>query len=113
METLKTIQIETGFKDAVSCMVGSISTPESVTVKDKSKVVPVLLLTEHHVMKKYWYSLTSALDGGERLASRPGRFTPREREPGTHWIGGTVGPRAGLDIAVAMRKKVVLCQCRE
>jgi hypothetical protein len=25
----------------------------------------------------------------------PGRFTPRERVPGTHWIGGWVGPRAG------------------
>jgi hypothetical protein len=27
------------------------------------------------------HSLTSALDGGERSASRPGRFTPRERPP--------------------------------
>jgi len=27
---------------------------------------------------------------------RPGRFTPQER-PGTHCIGGWVGPRAGLD----------------
>jgi hypothetical protein len=25
------------------------------------------------------------------------RFTPGERTPGTHWIGGWVGPRAGLD----------------
>jgi hypothetical protein len=41
--------------------------------------------------------LTSALVGGEWSASRPGRFTPRERAPGTHWIGGWVGPRAGLD----------------
>jgi hypothetical protein len=29
-------------------------------------------------------SLTSALDGGEWSASCPGRFTPRERAPGTH-----------------------------
>jgi hypothetical protein len=36
--------------------------------------------------------LTSALAGGEWSASCPGRFTP-----GTHWIGGWVGPRAGLD----------------
>jgi hypothetical protein len=43
------------------------------------------------------HSLTPALDGGERSASRPGRFTPRERAPGTHWIGGWVGPRAVLD----------------
>jgi hypothetical protein len=36
---------------------------------------------------------TSALDGGEWSASRPGRaFTP-----GTHCTGGWVGPRAGLD----------------
>jgi hypothetical protein len=38
--------------------------------------------------------LTSALDGGEWSASQPGRFTPRERVPGTHWIEGGVGPRA-------------------
>jgi hypothetical protein len=33
-------------------------------------------------------------------AERPvvgGCFTPRERVPITHWIGGWVGPRAGLD----------------
>jgi hypothetical protein len=39
------------------------------------------------------HSLTSALDG-------PARFTPRERAPGTHWIGGWVGPRAVLDVMV-------------
>jgi hypothetical protein len=41
--------------------------------------------------------LTSALVGDEWSASRPGRFTPGERAPGTHWIGGWVDPRAGLD----------------
>jgi hypothetical protein len=41
--------------------------------------------------------LTSALAGGEWSASRPGRFTPGERGPGTHCIGGWVDPRAGLD----------------
>jgi hypothetical protein len=30
--------------------------------------------------------------GGERSASRCGRFTP-----GAHWIGGWVNPRADLD----------------
>jgi hypothetical protein len=30
-------------------------------------------------------------------ASRPGRFTPGETANGTHWIGGWVDPRAGLD----------------
>jgi hypothetical protein len=38
-----------------------------------------------------------ALAGGEWSASRPCHFTPREKAPGTHWIGGWVGPRAGLD----------------
>jgi hypothetical protein len=39
-------------------------------------------------MKAYWVSgdialriLTSALEGGERSASRPGLFTPRKRTP--------------------------------
>jgi hypothetical protein len=41
--------------------------------------------------------LTSALVGGEWSASRSGRFTARERTPGTHWIAGWVDPRAGLD----------------
>jgi hypothetical protein len=59
---------------------------------------------KHHSMKTFWerryssmHSLTSALDGGELSASRPGQFTPRERASSTHWIGGWVGPRAGLD----------------
>jgi hypothetical protein len=58
-------------------------------------------------MKAYWGSggiapriLTSALDGGEWSASRFSRFTPRERDPGTHWLGGWVGPRAVLDSVV-------------
>jgi hypothetical protein len=46
------------------------------------------------------HSLTSALDGGEWSASRPGRFTPKERAPGTHWIGGFVGTRTVLDAVV-------------
>jgi hypothetical protein len=41
--------------------------------------------------------LTSALVGGELSTSRLGRFTPGERAPGTHWLGGWVGPRTGLD----------------
>jgi hypothetical protein len=44
--------------------------------------------------------LTSALDGGEWSASRPGRFIPRERAPVTHWIGDRVGPRAVLHTVV-------------
>jgi hypothetical protein len=61
-------------------------------------------------MKAYWGVavyihpfLTSALYEGEWSASRPDRFTSREVVPGTHWIGGWAGPRAGLD-AVEKRK---------
>jgi hypothetical protein len=42
------------------------------------------------------------------VTPRP-RFTPEERTPGTHWIGGWVGPRAGLE--VGSRTKI-LCSCR-
>jgi hypothetical protein len=41
------------------------------------------------------YSVTLALDGGEWSAS--------QRAPGTHWIGGWVGPRASLDMVVKRR----------
>jgi hypothetical protein len=41
--------------------------------------------------------LTSALDGGEWLRHTPAAIYPRGRTPGTHLIGGWLGPRAGLD----------------
>jgi hypothetical protein len=44
--------------------------------------------------------LISALAGGKRPATRPCRFTPMETDPGTHWLGGWVNPRAGLDDVV-------------
>jgi len=47
--------------------------------------------------------LTSVLGGVEWTGSRPMRFTLGIRYPGTHWIWGWVGPRAGLG-AVAKRK---------
>jgi len=43
--------------------------------------------------------MTSALERGEWSASLPGRFTPKEMAPSTHWVG----PRAVLD-AVVKRK---------
>jgi len=43
-------------------------------------------------MEAYWGS------GG--IAPRPGRFILRERDPATHWIGGWVSLRAGLDMVV-------------
>jgi hypothetical protein len=68
-------------------------------------------LTKHHTVKAYgggevWFHtfLTSAFDGGEWSVSRPGRFTSRERAPGTHsvggWVGGWAGLRTGLDTRV-------------
>jgi hypothetical protein len=56
------------------------------------------------------HSLTSALDGGEWSASRSGRFTSRERAPGTHWIGGWVDLRVVLDEVV---KRKIPSLCRE
>jgi hypothetical protein len=41
--------------------------------------------------------LPSAVAGAEWSASHPGRFTPRQTPPGTHWIGGWMDPRAGPD----------------
>jgi hypothetical protein len=43
------------------------------------------------------------LDGGEWFASRPGCFTPVEGLADTHWTGGWVSPRVGLD-AMEWRK---------
>jgi hypothetical protein len=48
--------------------------------------------------------LTSALDGGEWSDSRPGRFTSKERDPGTHWIGGWVG--TGDVLEPMMKRKI-------
>jgi hypothetical protein len=53
--------------------------------------------------------LTSALDGGEWSASRPGRALPGERTPGTHFTGGWVGLSVGLYTEVRGK---ILCPCR-
>jgi hypothetical protein len=53
--------------------------------------------------------LTLALDGGEWSASGPYFFTPRVRAPDYNWIGGWVGPRAGLDV-VEKRKILPLLE---
>jgi hypothetical protein len=42
--------------------------------------------------------MTSALDGDKWSASRPARFTLRERATGTNWIGDCVGPRVSLAV---------------
>jgi hypothetical protein len=50
-------------------------------------------------------SLASALDGGEWSVSRP-----RERAPGTHWIGGWAGPRAVPDAVVKRKPRTPIVQ---
>jgi hypothetical protein len=79
-------------------------------VSSRAKVKLSLCLTKHHAMKAYWGSggiTPRILDHGTRwrwvVSLRPGRFTPRERAPVTHWIGGWVGSRAVLN-AVVRRK---------
>jgi hypothetical protein len=47
--------------------------------------------------------MISVLDGGEGAASSPGHLTPGEITLDTHWIGGWVGPRAGLDAVGVQR----------
>jgi hypothetical protein len=43
---------------------------------------------------------------GQRHA--PAALYPREKDPGTHWTGDCVGPRAGLDTEVGGK---VSCLC--
>jgi hypothetical protein len=79
--------------------------PEHLDLKSL-KVKLSLCLIKHHAMKTYWGSRGIApriLDLGTRWrwsASRPGCFIPRKRAPGTHWIGGWVGPRDVQDTVV-------------
>jgi hypothetical protein len=51
--------------------------------------------------------LTSALVGGKWTVSRLSCFTPGERAPGNHWIGGWLGPRTGMD-DVEKRKFLIM-----
>jgi hypothetical protein len=82
-------------------------------VKGKGEVVPVLHKAPRHegVLGEWRYSsthsLTSVLDGGEWSASLTGRFTSRERAPGTHLIRGLVDPRD------AVVKREIPSPCRD
>jgi hypothetical protein len=81
-----------------------------IKVKVKVKLSLCLTKAPHHedVLGEWRYSsthsLTSALDGDELSASCSGCFTPRERAPGTYWIGSWVGPTASLD--TMLKKKI-------
>jgi hypothetical protein len=53
--------------------------------------------------------LTSTLDGVSGQRHVPAALYPREKTSGTHWIGGWVGLRTGLDTE-ARGKIIFLCQ---
>jgi hypothetical protein len=96
----------------------SISSVSFVTVINHVKKVKMsLCLTKHHAMRTYWGSGSIApriLNLGTRwrwvvsLTHRP--LYPEERTPGTHWVGGWVGPRTGQDAVV---KKIILSPRQE
>jgi hypothetical protein len=69
---------------------------KSVQYGNGNEVVPMLNLTP--CQEDMWENgataspfLTSALDGIS------GQLHPLGRTPGTHWVGGLLGPKAGLD----------------
>jgi hypothetical protein len=62
-----------------------------------------LYLIKHYAMKMYggvavqFYAfLPSALDRSEWSVSHHGRFNPRKRAVGSHWMGGQASPKDGL-----------------
>jgi hypothetical protein len=80
----------------------------------RSKDELVLYLVKHCATIKFGGSgdialplLITVLGGGEWSASRPGIFTPGEKAPCTHWIGGWIDPRIGLN-NVIKRKNLAL-----
>jgi hypothetical protein len=111
------------FQRCIECCGRVVNTPASYSVgpgfksrpgKGKKKVKQSRYTPWRRLEERKYISYsftTSALDGGERSASRPGRtFKPGERTPGTHWTGGWVGPRAGLDTEARGK---ILCPLRE
>jgi hypothetical protein len=94
-------------------MVGSAASGSCENYCEVSVKLPLCLIKQAPCHEDIWGSrgiappfLTSTLDVSEWSCSRPCRFTPRERGPSTHWIGGWVGPRAGLD-ALEKKKKIL------
>jgi hypothetical protein len=79
-------------------------------------MVPVLfnLAPHHEGLLGEWKYTPRILHLGTRwrwvVSFTPGRFTPRERAAGTHWIGSWVGPRTGLD--TVMKRKIHI-PCRD
>jgi hypothetical protein len=92
-----------------ACLLAQIDFSEEKWKKVKLSVFDAMKTNEGVKVKLHAF-LTSTLDEGEWSASRLGPFNPRERAPGTHWIGNCTGPRAGLDVVV---NRKYLCPCRE
>jgi hypothetical protein len=87
----------------------SLLQPPATKVK-----LSLCFLTEHHAMA-YWGNGGIApriLDLGTRWRRgqlhTPVALPPRKEPPGTHWIVGWVGPRAGLDLVM---KRKIPCPC--
>jgi hypothetical protein len=77
----------------------------------KGKVIPVLNVIKPYGIKAYgeFRYCPTILDLGTRrcvVSYMPLLLYPRD----THWIGGWVGPRAGLD---TMEKRKNPCPCQE
>jgi hypothetical protein len=78
---------------------------------EKGKVVPLHSIEVHLSERRYsslFLNLGTRRGWVVSITLRP-PFTPRERAPGTHCIGGWVGPRAGLDAEIRGK---ILCLCR-
>jgi hypothetical protein len=78
------------------------------------KVVPgAYYALRHEDMRRSGGTALSFLDpctiGAKWSPSRPVRFTPGEKAPGTQRTEGWVGPRAGLGAAA---KRTISCPCR-
>jgi len=68
---------------------------ESWAHSSSDKVDFLHVTTVYEALELQLYSfLTSSLDGGHWLDSRAGRFNPKERAPGTHWVRSWVASEA-------------------
>jgi hypothetical protein len=80
----------------VTCSLTTHNLHEAVKVKVKVHPRPDHEDPDGESMYSFTLSLTSALDGGEVVSATPRPLYPRKR-PGSHCVGGWVGPGAGLE----------------